>query len=127
MPKGVVCQLKYWLYGFRPAAAAWEKLYSSKLEEVGFERELSRGVVFYHRSRDLSLAVHSDDFTFCGLQEDLDWIRDLMRSWFKVKITGVLGGDPEDLKEISLLGRIVRWGRDSYRIRGGSKTPKDGD
>jgi hypothetical protein len=29
-------KLNYWLYGFRPAAAAWEKLYSEELEGAGF-------------------------------------------------------------------------------------------
>ena len=59
-------KLNFWLYGVRPAAAAWEQLYASKLEEVGFVRGLSCGVVFYHKGRDISLAVHEDDFTFCG-------------------------------------------------------------
>ena len=59
-------KLNFWLYGFRPAAAEWEQLYASKLEEVGFVRGLSCGVVFYHEGRDISLAVHGDDFTFCG-------------------------------------------------------------
>ena len=65
-PKGMCGKLDFWLYGFRPAAAAWEQLYASKLEDVGFVRGLSCGVVFYHQGRDISLAVHGDDFTFCG-------------------------------------------------------------
>ena len=68
-------KLNFWLYGFRPAAAAWEQLYASKLEEVGFVRGLSCGVVFYHKGRDISLAVHGDDFTFCGREMDLLWIK----------------------------------------------------
>ena len=31
-------KLNYWLYGFRPAAQAWEDLYSERLESVGFVR-----------------------------------------------------------------------------------------
>ena len=31
-------KLKRWLYGMRPAAKAWEKEYSEKLESIGFER-----------------------------------------------------------------------------------------
>ena len=73
-----VCgKLNYWLYGFRPAAVAWEKHYSELLEGIGSTRGLSCGVVFYHPKRDLSLAVHGDDFTFCGLEKDLMWIKDL--------------------------------------------------
>ena len=85
-PEGMCGKLVYWLYGFRPAAAAWERLHSSKLVEVGFERGDSCGVVFYHPGRDLSLAVHGDDYTLCGLDEDLKWIRALMESWFEIKM-----------------------------------------
>ena len=63
-PEGMCGKLNYWLYGFRPAAAAWENLYSGLLCGVGFERGESCGVVFYHPERDLSLAAHGDDFTF---------------------------------------------------------------
>ena len=35
-PEGYCGKLNYWLYGFRPAAAAWEKHYSELLEGEGF-------------------------------------------------------------------------------------------
>ena len=54
--EGMCGKLNYWLYGFRPAAAAWEKHYSDLLESVGFERGVSCGVVFYHRERDVAVA-----------------------------------------------------------------------
>ena len=82
--EGMCGKLNYWLYGFRPAASAWEKHYSELFEGVGFERGRSCGVVFYHPGRDISLAVHGDDFTFCGLGEDLRWIRSLMESWLSL-------------------------------------------
>ena len=107
-PEGMCGKLNYWLYGFRPAAAAWEKLYCGLLEGVGFARGDSCGVVFYHVERDLSVAVHGDDFTFCGLEEDLLWVRDLMASWFDIKIRAMLGIDEKDDKEVVILGRIVR-------------------
>lgn len=44
-PEGMCGKLNYWLYGFRPAAAAWEKLYAAKFESVGFKRGESCGVV----------------------------------------------------------------------------------
>ena len=88
-PEGMCGKLVYWLYGFRPAAAAWERLYSGKLLGEGFERGNLCGVVFYHQESDLSLVVHGDDFTFCGFDEDLQWIRALMESWFEIKMRGV--------------------------------------
>jgi hypothetical protein len=65
-PEGMCGKLDFWLYVFRPAAAAWEKHYSGKLESVGFVRGVTCGVVFYHPGRDISLAVHGDDFTSCA-------------------------------------------------------------
>ena len=46
--EGMRGKLQFWLYGFRPAAAAWEKHYAGKFEGVGFVRGASSGVVFYH-------------------------------------------------------------------------------
>ena len=64
---------------------------------------------FYHPERGISLAVHGDDFIFCGADKDLRWIRDLMKSWFEIKVRGIMGPDEGDVKEIIVLGRIVRW------------------
>ena len=69
-------------------------------------------VVFYHEGRDISLAVHGDDFTFCAEEEQLWWIRDLMRTWFEIKVRAIIGKGPEDEKEAAILGRAVRLGKD---------------
>ena len=74
-------------------------------------------MVFYRVERDISLAVHGVDFTFCGLEEDLRRIRSLMDTWFEIKVCGVLGPDPGDQKEITILGRKVVWGEGGSRTR----------
>jgi hypothetical protein len=81
---GVCGKLNYWLYGFRPAAAAWEELYSGKLVGCGFQRGQSCTVVFYNAERDISCVVHGDDFTFEGAGPDLLWIAGEMKSWFEI-------------------------------------------
>ena len=115
-------KLNYWLYGFRPAAAAWEKHYAELLEGVGFERGNACGVIFYHEGRDISLAVHGDDFTFCGLEEDLTWIQGLLRSWFDIKVRAIMGEDAEDDKEVTILGRVVRWTDQGIEFEADPKT-----
>ena len=77
---GVCGKLNYWLYGFRPAAAAWEELYSGKLVGCGFQRGHSCTVVFYNADRDISCVVHGDDFTFDGAGPALLWIAVEMKS-----------------------------------------------
>ena len=99
-PPGMCGKLKYWLYGFRQAASAWEKFYSELLEEAGFRRGQSCGVVFFHKTRDWLVTVHGDDFTCGGLQEDLVWLKELMESWFEIKFRGILGLDAGHVREI---------------------------
>ena len=107
--KNKVGKLRHWLYGFRPAAAAWENHYAGKLEGAGFARGLATPVSFYHEGRDVSLVVHGDDFTFTGEDADLDWAEGLMKQWYEVKVRARLGPGEDDDKEATLLGRILRW------------------
>ena len=104
-----VGKLRRWLYGFRPAAAAWEAHYAHKLEEVGFKRGLATPVSFYHEEKDVNLVVHGDDFTFTGEDASLRWVEDMMSQWYEVKVRARLGPGDQDDKEATLLGRIVRW------------------
>eukprot|EP00973_Karenia_brevis_P041928 5803671-Karenia_brevis.AAC.1 len=43
------------------------------------------------------------------MEEDLEWVKGLMKSWFEIKVRAVLGPDSKDDKEVTILGRIVRW------------------
>ncbi len=88
---GVCGKLNYWLYGFRPAAAAWEELYSGKLVGCGFQRGQSCTVAFYNAERDISCVVHGDGFTFEGSGPDLLWIAGEMKSWFEIKVRALFG------------------------------------
>lgn len=97
--EGFCGKLNYWLYGRRPAAAAWEKHYAELFEVVGLKRGEGCGVVFYHKERDVSLTVHGDDFTSCGLEEDFTWVRGLMESWFEIKARAILGPEPGGTKK----------------------------
>ena len=106
-------KLDYWLYGCRPAAQAWEEDYAGAFEEAGFRRPASCPVVFSHLQRDLIGAVHGDDFVFVGLDEDLDFVEDLLKSKYDLKVRGRLGSGENDKKSIDMLGRTIKlhdWG-----------------
>jgi hypothetical protein len=120
-PEGMCGKLNYWLYGFRKAASAWEGYYAGLLEGVGFVRGTSCGVIFYHKGRDLSVVVHGDDFTLCGLEEDLWWLKELVESWFEIKVRAVLGWEVGDDKEVVILGRVVRWTREGLEYEADPK------
>ena len=65
-------------------------------------------VAFVREKLDLMGVVHGDDFVFVGLDEDLDWVLSLLRSRYEVKNRGRLGTGPKDVREIDMLGRIIR-------------------
>eukprot|EP00973_Karenia_brevis_P056220 7818996-Karenia_brevis.AAC.1 len=69
----------------KQAASAWERHYADKLSSAGFRRGVFCGVVFYHKEADISLVVHGDDFTFCGVEKALKWIRRHMETWLGTK------------------------------------------
>jgi hypothetical protein len=101
-------KLTHWLYGFRPAAQAWESHYSSNLESIGFKRGVASPVSFYSPESDVSCLVHGDDFTFVGEKSALDFVEAKMKQWYELKVKARLGDEPEDDKETDILGRIVR-------------------
>ena len=113
--------LKHWIYGMRPAARAWEEDYSSKFASKEIIQGKSVPTVFYHESSGMSGAVHGDDFTFLGYDEDLDMLESLMKGWFDLKVRGRLGPDPGDDKDITILGRHLNWGEDGIRITADTK------
>ena len=41
--------------------------------------------MFHHEGKGISGAVHGDDFTFLGFDEDLCELEELLKSWFELK------------------------------------------
>ena len=63
----------------------------------------------------MACVVHGDDFTFEGEPSSLQEVAKALAKGWLVKVSGALGPDPEDDKEISILNRIVRWENDHLR------------
>jgi hypothetical protein len=105
---GVCGRLVHWLYGFRPAAQAWESDYAEKLISQGYSRGVASPVVFWNTEEDISCLVHGDDFTFVGDPEGLDKIEACMKAWYEVKVKARLGCEEGDAKEVEVLGRTIR-------------------
>ena len=106
---GMCGRLRRWLYGMRPAASAWEQDYSEKLAEVGMAKGRSAPTAFYDKDRCLRCVVHGDDFTFLGWEEHLDEAAGFLRKHYKLKVRGIMGGEPRDSQEIRILNRKLSW------------------
>ena len=110
--QGKCWRLKKALYGTRPAAQSWEQEYGNKLMSWGFEIGKSAPCLFRHKSRDLSVVVHGDDFTILGGEADLLWFRGKMQEVYEIKDKGVIGPEEHDVKSVRVLNRVIEWKED---------------
>ena len=106
---GKYARLRRWLYGMRKAAAEWEEEYAGKLESEGFRRGKGAPTVFFNTKTTVRLVVHGDDFTYSGTKKELEKIKEKMREWYVIKDRGTMGSGKNEIKEVTILGRTVRW------------------
>ena len=67
-------------------------------------------------ARTSGLFYHGDDFMILADESYLQWFAQELTEALTVKVRGVLGGDEGDLKEITLLNRILRYGLIMHRL-----------
>ena len=97
------------MYGTRDAAANWEQEYTDCLRCLGFVSGISTPCAFYNKERDVRVVVHGDDFTLLGTETDIQWLYKGMSERYSLKMRGILGPDSHDMKEITILNRVLRW------------------
>ena len=84
-------------YGTRGAAQSWESHYGNIFtEELGFKQGIASVCCFYHEDRDIRVVVHGDDFTALCTQVHADWLVAELKRHFELKVSGRLGGGPDD-------------------------------
>lgn len=97
------------MYGTRDAAQNWASEYIDFITSIGFAKGMSTPCVFYHKERNLRVVVHGDDFTILAYQEGVMWFRQEIQTRYEVKLRGCIGSDKNDLKEMTILNRIIEW------------------
>ena len=113
---GMCARLNRCFYGIRDAPARWEAFMAEQLKLLGFRKGQASPCCYQHATRDLRCIVHGDDFVFDGPEHDLRWAQARMEASFLVKVIGQLGGDPDDLKELRVLNRVLRWTDDGILL-----------
>ena len=104
------------LYGTRDAPARWEAFLAEQLRFMWFRKGKASPCCYEHKTRDLRCIVHGDDFVFVRPEEELRWAQKQMEANFLVKVIGQLGGDKEDLSELRVLNRVLRWTSGGIRL-----------
>ena len=71
--------------------------------------------MFHHKSRDIRIVVHGDDFTVLASCKELDWFRECISSRFEVKFRGRLGPGRDEEHSIRILNRVLEWTDEGLR------------
>jgi hypothetical protein len=106
---GKIGRLKRWLYGMRPAASAWEDDYAEKLSGEGYARGQAAPTTFVNVKMGGQCVVRGGDFTYLADEDELKRIEGCVRRWCEIKVKTILGPDADVDKEVTVLGRTVRW------------------
>lgn len=104
---GKCARLNKSMYGCKDAAQNWELEITSFFLDHGFTQGLSSPVIYVNALRSLYVSVHGDDITSLGPEASLNWLRDAIMTRYEIKYGGMLGPDREDLKDVSILNRLV--------------------
>ena len=80
------------------------------LTKMGYRVGAFSSCLCRHETKDVTLFYHGDDFGVLGEDEDLKEFAKELGEALIVKIRGVLGPDETDMKDITLLNRIIRYG-----------------
>ena len=102
---GLLCKS---MYGTRKAPQNWANYLERILKRLGFKPGLSNPCVFNHKSRDIKLCVHVDDFAIVAGRSNLQWIIGELRKEFTMNYS-ILGDGPGEVSEIEYLHRKIKW------------------
>ena len=105
-----VGRLKLSLYGTRDAAQNWAAAYTKYLLSLGFEQGRASRCNFQHKSRDIRLTVHGDDFLVVAGAEQLAWLDVKLRQQYDMK-SEVLGPEANMKQKVRILNRTLRWAK----------------
>ena len=101
-------ELDYSMYGARDAALNWSEAYGEHLLSIGFQRGVASPCLFYHPARDIKTRVHGGDYVSAADPTELKWLKEQLGKQFEIK-TKLLGPDPGQQREITVLNRILGW------------------
>ena len=106
------------MYGTRDAAAGWDELANDELDSLGWSAGASCSCVYNHRVVVWAAGLrHGDDIFLVGPEAMLrNTFAELSRV-LALKLRGVVGWGPDDLKHISVLNRLLEFGTDEFGRR----------
>ena len=103
---GMVGRLIKAMYGTRGAPHVWQKVVRKAMTALGFEMNPIFPCVYHHKTRDMMVVTHVDDFLCSDDKEDLKWLHKSLSKEFELKAE-TLGTGEGEILSASFLGRTI--------------------
>ena len=110
----MVGELKLSLYRTRDAAMNWAKHHTQHLNRIGFRRGKASACNFVHKSGNIRLTRHGDDFIIVAPCKEIEWLVKEMEKGYELKCT-IVGPEAGPSKEVRILNKRVRWTQDGIQ------------
>ena len=108
------------MYGLREAPAIWQRVVQELMADLGFVACATVPCVYFHPEKEVVAVAHVDDFLMSGDQAVLLELRRELQSRYECD-GDMLGPGRDEVREISFLGRRIRWGEDGLSWLGDTK------
>lgn len=99
------------MYGTRDAPSAWSNLVRRMLRDLGFVPCVTAACVFHNPLSGVKIVSHVDDFLCSGPKTSLVALRQKLKEHYEVD-GDILGLDPDEAREGTFLGRLIRYTSD---------------
>ena len=99
------------MYSTRDTPQCWQEHVKGVMKELGFAAGKANPCVYRHRTRNLVIPVHVDDFICAGPRADLDWVRKELPAHCQCT-SSILG--PDEQKQVKYLSRILERTGDTH-------------
>ena len=82
-----------------------------------FKECITQPGIYFHEGRQLQVVSHVDDFLCVGPKQSLRWFKEEVERKYEIKANML----DEDHREVTFLGRKIRWTEDGIEVEADTK------
>ena len=111
----MVGELKLSLYGTRDAAMNWARQHTQHLNKIRFLWKRASACNFVHKSRNIRLRCHGDDFIIVAPCKEIELLMKEMEKEYELKFT-IVGPEARLSQEVRILNIRIHWTQEGIQF-----------
>ena len=115
--EGLMGKLNKAMYGTRDAPQVWQEEVRTTMTDMKFKECITQPGIYFQEDRQLQVVSHVDDFLCVGSKQSLRWFKEAVERKYEIKANML----DEQHREVTFLGRKIRWTEDGIEIEADTK------